>query len=135
VNLPWLQLSWVHAISQSALAAAVAILGVVILLELRSIKMLRRALDAQLGRVFEQLDLMRFENQQPVRVDSRVPQQPPPVPASSSTPLLGANAYAAAAALASTGMRPEEIAQRCGLAAGEARLLASLAAARSRRDP
>ena len=138
MTLPWLQLVWVREISQSALAAAVGILGVVILLELRSIKMLRRALDAQLGRVFEQLDLMRFENQQPVRVDSRAPQvnagEAPAAGASSAGPSLGGNAYAAAAALASTGMSSEEIAQRCGLGTGEARLLASMAAARSRRD-
>lgn len=137
MTLTWLQMGWLHEISQSALAAAVSILGAVILLELRSIKLLRRALDNQLGRVFEQLDLMRFETQQPVGVESRAPvaaaQEPPPS-AGASSPLSGGNAYAAAAALASTGMRPEEIAQRCGLAAGEARLLASLAAARSRRE-
>jgi hypothetical protein len=137
VTLTWLQMGWLHEISQSALAAAVAILGAVILLELRSIKSLRRALDAQLGRVFEQLDLMRFETQQPVQVDSRAPIAAAgvePAAATATSSLLGGNAYAAAAALASTGMRPEEIAQRCGLAAGEARLLASLAAARSRRE-
>jgi len=55
---------------------------------------------------------------------------PAPVTASATASPVGNNSYAAAAALASTGMQPEEIAQRCGLAAGEARLLASLAAAR-----
>jgi hypothetical protein len=138
VTLTWLQLGWVQEISQSALAVAVAILGAVILLELRSIKLLRRAFDTQLGRVFEQLDLMRFESQQPADADSRVAQPAAPgQPASQSavpSPHAGGNAYAAAAALASSGMRAEEIAQRCGLAAGEARLLASLAAARSRRE-
>jgi hypothetical protein len=139
VTLTWLQLDWIHAISQSSLAAAVSILGLVILLELRSIKMLRRALDAQLGRVFEQLDMMRFESQQPVRLDSRAPQVRAAQDAAgagaspSLEPVLGGNAYAAAAALASTGMSSEEIARRCGLGAGEARLLASMAAARSRR--
>jgi hypothetical protein len=139
LTLPWLQLDWIHEISQSALAAAVGILGLVILLELRSIKNLRRALDAQLGRVFEQLDLMRFEGQQPLRVDSRAPpvQSAEAAAAAGASPspgpALSGNAYAAAAALASTGMSSEEIAQRCGLGAGEARLLASMAAARSRR--
>jgi hypothetical protein len=135
VTLTWLQMGWLHEVSQSALAAAVGILGAVIMLELRSIKLLRRALESQLGRVFEQLDLMRFDTQQ--AVDSQVPVAAipvePPASATDTSPLSGGNAYAAAAALASTGMRPEEIAQRCGLAAGEARLLASLAAARSRR--
>jgi len=131
--MTWLQMSWVHEISQAALAAAVVTLGVVILLELRSIKLLRRAMDAHLGRVFEQLDLLRFERQ-PIEARSSfasqaLPLASPPAPA----PLNGGNAYAAAAALASTGMRAEDIAQRCGLAAGEARLLASLAAARVSR--
>ena len=136
MTLTWLQIGWLHEISQSALAAAVAILGAVILLELRSIKSLRQALDKQLGRVFEQLDLMRFETQQPVQVDSRPisPARAEAPTASVTASLSGNNAYAAAAALASSGMRPEEIAQRCGLATAEARLLSSLAAARSRRE-
>ena len=120
MTISWFQPSWLHEISQSALAAAVVALGLVILLELRSIKLLRRSMDSNLGRVFEQLDLMRFEH-------------PPPAPAAASAPTTDTatgNAYTAAAALASSGMQPEEIAQRCGLAAGEARLLASLAAAR-----
>ena len=50
-----------HEISQSALAAAVLILGLVILLELRSIARLRSLVDGHLTRVFEQLDLLRFD--------------------------------------------------------------------------
>jgi hypothetical protein len=131
MTVTWLQMSWLHEISQSALAAAIVILGVVIMLELRSIKLLRRAMDGHLGRVFEQLDLLRFEKEptDPKSIDGN--------PAAASAPAAGpptaGNAYAAAAALASTGMPPEEIARRCGLAAGEARLLASLAAARKVR--
>jgi hypothetical protein len=134
--------TWLHEISQSALAAAVVTLGLVILLELRSIKLLRRSVDSHLGRVFEQLDLLRFEREatpadsalgEPERaaLASAAGNAPSSAPVSSS-PITG-NAYAAAAALVSTGMRPEEVAQRCGLAAGEARLLASLAAARMGR--
>jgi hypothetical protein len=132
MTVTWFQLSWLHEISQSALAAAVVTLGLVILLELRSIKLLKRSMDNNLGRVFEQLDLLRLEQQ----IEAAGP--PPSVPvrtvapaaAAAAAPPAAGNAYTAAAALASTGMRPEEIAQRCGLAAGEARLLASLAAAR-----
>jgi len=130
--MTWFQLSWLHEISQSALAAAVVTLGLVILLELRSIKLLRRSMDAHLGRVFEQLDLMRFDKQ-PDGMNTGESLQMrslAPVTASVTASPVGNNSYAAAAALASTGMQPEEIAQRCGLAAGEARLLASLAAAR-----
>jgi len=134
MTMTWLQMNWLHEISQSALAAAIVILGVVILLELRSIKLLKRAMDVHLGRVFEQLDLLRFEKQ-PIEVktgDDAPRASVPAQPAAASSP-TAANAYAAAAALASTGMTAEEIARRCGLAAGEARLLASLAAARSGR--
>jgi hypothetical protein len=124
MTVSWFQLSWLHEISQSALAAAVLALGLVILLELRSIKMLRRSMDSNLGRVFEQLDLMRLERQ-PTQAGSAQAAHTPDTAGSAA-----GNAYTAAAALASSGMQPEEIAQRCGLAAGEARLLASLAAAR-----
>jgi hypothetical protein len=135
MTVSWFQLSWLHEISQSALAAAIVALGLVILLELRSIKMLRRSMDSNLGRVFEQLDLMRFE-QQPAEASSAKAGAgralAPATTAAAAGPAAG-NAYAAAAALASSGMQPHEIAQRCGLAAGEARLLASLAAARTGR--
>jgi hypothetical protein len=128
--------TWLHEVSQSALAAAIVTLGLVILLELRSIKLLRRSMDTHLDRVFEQLDLLRLDKL-PIEADSThsEPLRPPLVittPVSPPAQIAG-NGYAAAAALASAGMRPEEIAKRCGLAAGEAKLLASLAAARSSR--
>jgi hypothetical protein len=49
-------------------------------------------------------------------------------------PPIDTNAYQSASTLAARGVKPEEIAARSGLPAGEARLLASLAAARARRD-
>jgi hypothetical protein len=49
-------------------------------------------------------------------------------------PAINSNAYLSASALAAHGLAPAEIAARCGLPAGEARLLASLASARVRRD-
>jgi hypothetical protein len=132
MTVNWFQLGWLHEISQAALAAAVVTLGLVILLELRSIKLLRRSMDSHLGRVFEQLDLLRFEKQpDDMNIGESVPVRlSAPVTASVTASPVSNTSYAAAAALASTGMQPEEIAQRCGLAAGEARLLASLAAAR-----
>ena len=137
MTMTWFQVSWLHEISQSALAIAVVTLGLVILLELRSIRHLRRSVDNNLGRVFEQLDLLRFEHppEEIAKPRTSAPARPPagaPVhtAAAPAAPPVAGNAYIAAATLASTGMRPEEIAQRCGLAAGEARLLAALAAAR-----
>jgi hypothetical protein len=137
VTVSWLQLKWLHEISQSALAAAILILCVVILLELRSIKLMKRTMDTNLGRVFEQLDLLRFDRQTTDAPAPAATSAPAPAhataPAVAASPPVGGNPYAAAAALASTGMPPEEIARRCGLAAGEARLLTSLAAAREGR--
>ncbi len=137
--MTWLQPNWIHAISESALAAAILILGLVIMLELRSIRSMKRNLDTHLARVFEQLDLLRLDHSSreesadrrmmPVPVAAVTPAAVTPVPLSS----IGDNPYAAAASLASSGMSAEEIARRCGLAAGEARLLASLAAAKSSR--
>src|SRR5579862_8089417 len=55
---------WVNEYAIAALAAAVITLGCVMLLELRALAALRRNVDAHLGRVFEQLDLIRFDHVQ-----------------------------------------------------------------------
>jgi hypothetical protein len=114
LQLGAVQLHWVHEISQSALAAAVATLGVVILLELRSIARLRRAVDEHLSRLFEQLDLLRFESQQGAEAQARQP----------ATNQRPATAAAASNAVAPYNPPP--------LGAGEARLLAAITAARAR---
>jgi hypothetical protein len=131
-------LKWIHEISQSALAAAVLTLGVVILLELHSISRLRRSVDANLQRVFEQLDLLRFESQQheemPVpsaRAKStetiagvrRLPAVMPTLPAAQVAGSLTRTPDASSVSDGSGGR---------GLGAGEARLLASLTAARAK---
>jgi hypothetical protein len=108
MNLSMNLMGWVHEISQSALAAAVAILGLVILLELRSIARLRSLVDGHLTRVFEQLDLLRLERavEPATRAASiAAPASAPSAPAVYPQPPLGA---------------------------GEARLLAALTAARAR---
>ena len=115
LELSTLQLHWVHEISQGALAAAVATLGAVILLELRSIARLRRAVDGHLNRLFEQLDLLRFESQQ--QAESQARNQPP----STRTAVTVAAAPNTPAAFAAPPM-----------GSGEARLLAAIAAARAR---
>jgi len=148
--------NWTHEISLLALAAAVATLGLVMLLELRCVVRLRRALDCNLGRVFEQLDLLRFENQQLLEAQSHthvrmVRSAPARAAASESLPSetrTGANSAAGAAAVKAVAVtaamneaalnppalnaQPQSV-QAGGLGAGEARLLASLAAARIRR--
>ena len=111
-------LAWVHEISQSALAAAVAILGLVILLELRSIARLRSLVDGHLTRVFEQLDLLRVGSQQLIGTNEHVDQ---PAPSSASMAVPASKPGNAPAAYTSP-----------PLGAGEARLLAALTAARAR---
>jgi hypothetical protein len=108
---------WVHELSQSALAGAVAMLGLVILLELRSIARLRRVVEGHLNRLFEQLDLLRFENQQLIEAQARAPAASAPVSAGAAAP-VPVNAVAA--------YNPPP------LGPGEARLIAALTAARAR---
>jgi len=135
-----------HEVSQTALAAAVLTLGLVILLELRAIARLRRSMDSGLARIFEQLDLVRSDTQQSLEAQTYAGIAPAPAAPPVCAPPAGrpvaedpvaqapaTNVYTSAATLASHGLRPEEIATRCGLPAGEARLLASLASARKRR--
>ncbi len=105
----------IHDISQSALAGAVAILGLVILLELRSIARLRRAMDDHLQRVFEQFDLLRSQNQLVFELHARAAEPSGPVVAAKASPAIAAAAH-----------QPP-------LAGGEARLQAAMAAARARQ--
>jgi hypothetical protein len=126
-------LRWVHEISQSALAAAVATLGLVILLELRSISRLRRAVDNHLTRVFEQLDLMRVESQQLIEAQTRIAAKGASLAGAASRPAPArvAAAPTPVASLAPPAMSPPAY-QAPPLAGGEARLLAALTAARAR---
>jgi hypothetical protein len=163
-----------HDVAQTALAAAVLTLGVVIMLELRSSTRLRRSVDINLGRVFEQLEMLRAESRTMLEAQAQAQSQgaaavlpamlpaaravagerqilersltaaaPAPIerPVAEPTaldfivaPPINSDAYLSASALAAHGLAPAEIAARCGLPAGEARLLASLASARIRRD-
>jgi len=139
-----------HDVSQTALAGAVLTLGLVILLEIRSFARLRRMVDINLGRVFEQLEMLRAESRQVLEVQAQAAARLAPVVIERQTlerplaapptldfvvaPPIDTNAYQNATTLAAHGVKPEEIAARSGLPAGEARLLASLAAARARRD-
>jgi hypothetical protein len=132
MDLSWLQLSplqlhWVHEISQSALAASVAVLGVVILMELASISRLRRAMDSHLQRVLEQLELLRGETQRLMEAQQRASRgDTPDGPASEQTAPAQTAVMAAAPTLAVNAYVPP------ALGSSEARLLAALTAARAR---
>jgi len=121
LQLGTVQLHWVHEISQGALAAAVATLGVVILLELRSIARLRRAVDGHLSRLFEQLDLLRFESQQMAASQG----QPLSTRTAVTVPAVSTPTVAGSAAGVPAPYTPP-------MGSGEARLMAAIAAARAR---
>ena len=106
-----------------------------------------RAHREELARIFEQLDLLRFDTQQAAATAA------PPRDAAGDTaggtaadtallaavmarePQLvsGAGDYYAAAQLAARGSSAAEIANRCGIVNGEARVLVALQQARARR--
>jgi hypothetical protein len=155
---------WLHDVSQTALAGAVVTLGVVILLELRSFKRLRRSVDINLGRVFEQLEMLRAESRQMLEVQEKAQALAQQAAARAAAQAAPARRAAAQGEMIERPLAlPESerpvieptavdflvappivnpayenagapIAARSGLPAGEARLLASLAAARARRD-
>jgi len=122
----------VHDISVTALAAAVITLGVVLLMELRCVLRLRQVVDNQLGRVFEQLDLLRFETQQLLE-GQQSPESRPTVPVVREAVPAAPVAPSAAPALGPQSRATTHESVRPGITAGEARLLSSLAQARSRR--
>ena len=129
----------VHDISVSALAAAVVTLGVVILLELRSVLKLRHVVDNSLARVFEQLDLLRFESQQLIEGQQLIEAR---AQAGAASPAWRAEAPARPQAQAQTDDARAAVspaaasvaAAAVAATAGEARLLSSLAQARARRE-
>lgn len=138
---------WLHDVPQMALAGAVAMLGVVIWLELRSSKQLRRSVDINLGRVFEQLEKLRAESRQMLDAQAQaMAQQTAERPATraaqgekterplaspeSERPMIEPSAVdflvAPPIATSAAGTPATDV------PAGEARLLASLAAGRAR---
>lgn len=103
-----------------------------------------RAHRDELARIFEQLDLLRFDAQ--LAAATTVP--PTPIPAATAAReaalaaaviaretdiVSGAGDYYAAAQLAARGSSAGEIANRCGIVNGEARVLVALQQARVKR--
>jgi len=145
-----------HDMAVAALAAAIVLLGTAILLELRSVLRLRHAVDRNLARIFEQLDLLRFESQQlleqhqsaslaPMQAAAPAtaaiarspvaPSRAATAPASATPPSSAAQPRLPSARIDAPGAGAplRELGQRHALSSGEARLLSSLAAARARR--
>ena len=143
-----------HDWTQIALAGSVLALGLVIALEVQAFARLRREVTRDLTRIFEQLDLVRFETQQLRESQAPPPLRPVSSPVASLRPIersqrapgergilapappvatTARDNYSDAARMAADGAEAREIAEKCGLASGEARILVGLQAARSRR--
>jgi Protein of unknown function (DUF2802) len=139
-----LQLDWT-ALGSALSSASLLLLGAGLCLLARLLVRERRVSRADLARIFEQLDLLRFDAQQAGAASapgalSRNPSLPaePPVltralqaPAGTSSTISD---YYTAAQLAARGASTAEIAERCGIVTGEARVLVALQQARARRS-
>ncbi len=130
---------WTTIIS-AALPASLLLLALCILVLSFALRHGHRAHRAELARVFEQLDLLRFDAQQAATASVTAPGSPGAPRASGASAvqaapeLVGsAGDYYAAAQLAARGSSAAEIANRCGIVNGEARVLVALQQARARR--
>jgi hypothetical protein len=126
---------------QPVLAIAMLVMCVVLLTQSRAVIRLRNVLQADLARLFEQMDLLRFDSQQ---LSSATPTAsavaaavPTLVPAAARVPrevhTLQGEDYAAALELASRGADQREITARCGLNPAEARILVAMHGTAERR--
>jgi hypothetical protein len=130
-NLHLLRIDWPLLLSATALALTLAG-GAAMGLQLRRT---RRRVLGTLERVFEQLDLMRLDTQ-PMDEPALAPVPAPAgIRAAAARPVAAPAAplppaeladYQAAARLAARGAPLAEIAERCGVVAGEARVLLAL---------
>jgi hypothetical protein len=135
---PALRIDW--PLLLAAVAVGITLLGAAaIALQIRRT---RRRVMGTLERVFEQLDLMRLEtlpangaHAPPVQLPA-VAQPPAPLATPRARPAPAELAdYQGAARLAAHGAPMAEIAERCGVVAGEARVLLALQRAAQQRAP
>lgn len=109
---------------QPAVAGAMALAALTLLTQWRALRRMRQAVQRDLARIFEQVDLLRLDAQQS-SLASSVPAAPPVSLA--SVPTLDAGVgYAAALELAARGADEREITGRCGLTTAEARILVAM---------
>jgi hypothetical protein len=136
---PALRIDW--PLLLAAVAVGITLLGAAaISLQIRRT---RRRVLGTLERVFEQLDLLRLETlpqpaagHAPAMHPPAAAQQAAPSPARRTAPAPAELAdYQGAARLAAHGAPMAEIAERCGVVAGEARVLLALQRAAQRRAP
>ena len=141
-TLQHLRIDWV-AVNTALVIIALAAVTVLLQAQLRR---LRRQSSCDLQRVFELLDLMRLDTQEQMAAAPTInppaethyalaPAAPPPErPRPAAVRGIAEDVdYRAAARLAERGTSMREIAERCGLASGEARVLIALQQARAKR--
>jgi hypothetical protein len=133
---------WI-TIASAALPASLLLLALCVLVLSFTLRRGHRTHRDELARIFEQLDLLRFDAQTAAAGSVSAPgaagamtrevAQPAALPARDPDLVAGAGDYYAAAQLAARGGSAAEIANRCGIVSGEARVLVALQQARARR--
>jgi hypothetical protein len=115
---------------QAAQLGAVFLAVVTLLTQWRALQRMRQAVQRDLARIFEQVDLLRLDAQQaPAAAAPAVPQ----TVALADIPTLDSGVgYAAALELAARGADEQEITVRCGLSRAEARILVAMRGLRGR---
>jgi len=130
-HLPALRFDWA-AINTTLVLVALVAVTLLLRAQLRRVGS-QSARDLQ--RVFEQLDRMRLDAQELLaRAPTVLPLASAPRGAAAAAPGAAEIVnYRTAARLAECGTSMREIAERCGLVSGEARVLVALQQARARR--
>ena len=129
LSLNHLQPDW-NLIGTAAMPLSLLVLALSLGLLAGSLTRQRNVVNADLARIFEQLDLLRFDAQQ----TDTAALSPGPSTSAVNADLKGSiGDYYAAAQLAARGSTAAEIAERCGIVSGEARVLVALQQARIRR--
>jgi hypothetical protein len=115
---------------QAAELGAVFLVVVTLLTQWRALQRMRQAVQRDLARIFEQVDLLRLDAQQAPAVTT--PAMPQTVALDDIPTLDTGGGYAAALELASRGADEQEITVRCGLSRAEARILVAMRGLRGR---
>ena len=141
---PHLHPDWTLILS-AALPASLFVLALAVCLLSYALRRGHRTHRAELARIFEQLDLLRFDAQQATAAAASAGEAAAGAAPAADSSLLAAvvarepqraggdGDYYAATQLAARGSSAAEIANRCGIVNGEARVLVALQQARARR--
>lgn len=119
-------------VAQAAVVAAAVLTAVTLLTQWRALKRMRLAVQRDLARIFEQVDLLRLDAQQATPVAAAPAMAVQPMPLHDIPTLDAGLGYAAALELASRGADEQEITSRCGLSGAEARILVAMRGLRGR---